>query len=601
MPTVMTLELDGGDHRTLADWSIDPDVTKVTKSQAPDTLSFRMTLQDGTAEHSFPNGSRIILRRDVNQAVDGTLTGGTIVFVGTVVEHPVVLGPQDETHLYTAVGPWWDLENITFQQQWFSWDGSINPETLKPTAEFEAKDTTHVIIPWKVVLDEEVGGIPTILTVEEQIQEAITFAIDRSGVAIQLGDVDIIRTAGADGFDAITVALNEYRDITVAEVIKNILRWSPDAVTWWDYTTLDENDEPAPTFHCRIWKRLETVTWALGDGTNVKSDITPRYDLRRDGVVCRFEKRNEADGQVIMDITEQKWPADVNTAGVGVMVVTFDLEGARRTTIKTQVEVGTIDAFSADAAVRLEWWKEKIPWLKTGYIRNISVAVGTRNGELNLARELTVGTIPDWMGVQSEDETIKAELSYEKWSAETGGELQQKVGLSGNPPQVITVDIVSTDAETGTYSNATDDAYGEAEPAGLARFLYDSAAILHYSGSIEDTRQECVGTINVGKRLNLTGGKAAWATMQAMVVSVTERFHTGETAVKFGPPEYLAPQDFLEFHRVNRRERWRWTTGATAATGIFGGGSTVEIGRRTPKVNSTSGPTGGGDKPVWLP
>src|SRR5262249_34743621 len=42
----------------------------------------------------------------------------------------------------------------------------------------------------------------------------------------------------------VDVPIDEVRDITCAEVIHKMLRWSPDAVTYFDYTTTP------PTFHC---------------------------------------------------------------------------------------------------------------------------------------------------------------------------------------------------------------------------------------------------------------------------------------------------------------------------------------------------------------
>ncbi len=36
---------------------------------------------------------------------------------------------------------------------------------------------------------------------------------------------------------ALDVPIDEVRDITCAEVIHKMLRWSPDAVCWFDYTT----------------------------------------------------------------------------------------------------------------------------------------------------------------------------------------------------------------------------------------------------------------------------------------------------------------------------------------------------------------------------
>lgn len=93
---------------------------------------------------------------------------------------------------------------------------------------------------------------------------------------------------------------------------------------------------------------------------------------------------------------------------------------------------------------------------------------------------------------------------------------------------------------------------GETEPAGLAADFYTSISTLHYSGEITLKERECSGTVLVGNTLNLTNGKAAWATMNAVVQQSVENLDSGETNLTLGPPEHLGPADFAELARYWR-------------------------------------------------
>jgi hypothetical protein len=585
--TVMTLEANGV-QKTLADWNIDPDVVKTTKHRGEDTLTFRMTIEDGRTAPVFASNTRIIVRTGVTVLPGRTpiMTGGTVWFVGRTVDNPIELGANNESHGYTVYGPWLDLEQIRFQQQWFAWNGSAQA----------AHDTTHVLLPWK-----NNNGTAQLLTLNEQITEAINYAINRSGLQIALGTIDLIRTAAVDGYDAFTVTLNEYRDISVAEVITNMLNWARDAIMWWDYSNL-EGGVPKPKFHCIVWKRLPEVTRDLTGTTTVPESvqIQPRYDLQTAGVVFRFERGDIVDDDLVRRYGEDVYPPGTDSAAVGVMAATFDLQGAKLTFSKADIECATIDAFSNTPATRLAWWLDHLQWLNSGYFRNVTVDVATRDGTLSLPLELISGAMPDWLlaprsnGFATEEETIRAELRYEKWSAPTGGEKQSEIGLNGTPPQVITINLVATNATTGHYSDIKDNQPGEQSPPNMARMFYEATSILHWSGSVVDVQEEITGEMRIGLRLNLTNGLAAWATMQAAITTVTERPHVGTTQVEFGPPDRIGPQDFLELHRVNRRERWRWTASDAAASGSYGASQGVSIGSVTPRQNSTSGPTSGG-------
>ena len=93
----------------------------------------------------------------------------------------------------------------------------------------------------------------------------------------------------------------------------------------------------------------------------------------------------------------------------------------------------------------------------------------------------------------------------------------------------------------------------ETAPAGAALAYWSALQVTPWQGSISLKEQHCTGDLRPGKVVNVSNGRAAWATMRAVVQAVTEDLFTGETTADLGPPEHLAPQDFIEQQQVARR------------------------------------------------
>jgi hypothetical protein len=93
----------------------------------------------------------------------------------------------------------------------------------------------------------------------------------------------------------------------------------------------------------------------------------------------------------------------------------------------------------------------------------------------------------------------------------------------------------------------------EAPPIGLALEYFAALQTLPWEGFVNLHARDCDSGVRPGKVLNLAGGRAAWATMNAVVQSVTEELQNGVTAIEFGPPEHLGPQDFVSMLMFNRK------------------------------------------------
>lgn len=89
-------------------------------------------------------------------------------------------------------------------------------------------------------------------------------------------------------------------------------------------------------------------------------------------------------------------------------------------------------------------------------------------------------------------------------------------------------------------------------PVGLAETIYESVSVLHYEGRLPLAEDECTAGPAPGKVLNLTGGLAAWATMNAVIQVVEFNIDAADTTITFGPPAHLGVRDYISLLYGNR-------------------------------------------------
>lgn len=232
-----------GVEKLAADWGV-AQLTRRLVSQGVDELTFRA--EDSTLDSAavFPHGAPVVLSR--NRALDsaGVFSGGTTWFQGIVTQVPRLGAPDAESMAYKISGPWWYLENRVFQQAYqnvflgFSTPG--NPATAPV---YGQAHSSHLFLN-----QAPITGALARITTGQQIIEALNWALKpftdaNAAPPFQIGSVT----------PALDVPIDEVRDITCAEVIHKMLRWSPDAVTWFDYTSTP------PTFNCHRRADMSTV------------------------------------------------------------------------------------------------------------------------------------------------------------------------------------------------------------------------------------------------------------------------------------------------------------------------------------------------------
>ncbi len=562
--TTWTLKC-GGVEKSLAAWGLARPVRSLV-SQGIDELSFE---QPGAmdAEPVFARDAQVTLYRQ--EGMDKVQW-----FVGIVKGIERMGSGVAEKIEYRLVGPWWLLENLIFEQIWYL---AVDPSS--PTSSIVGGYKSHVI------LNQGFNGSK--LTTGGQIAQAVQWAMD-SGCPLQMDTTLVSRLDlnGGQVFYAsdlklpdIVIPNSEERDVMCAEVIRKMLRWSPDAVAWFDYT----QSPPA----LKIARRAD-LTPATVDLTAVlrpeQIKITPRYDLLRPAVMIKYEQTNQVSGKVWQTLTRDIAPDAAKDLGTGDLKVNYRV-GSLTATIDLQgVSENTTTASITCAAIQPDnpaWLKGHVPWLADSHIDGIVITTNGETRQSDLPRELTGGQIAPWMGFAAQQEEVTVTVSFQ-----TKDDSGMVIGDRVN--EVVTVKVTATDAVTGTFSSASIEQIGELVPTGLAQKIYDAVGTLQFDGSIVMVEEEVSGLVGVGKALNITGSRAEWSSMLAVVQSVAEDLETGSTTITFGATEHLGPSDLVELTRINRNRQIH-TVYSVRDTGEGAGGGGTVLGKDLARESVTNG------------
>ncbi len=552
-----TLEY-GGTEQTLDAWGLGNDLVLERANQGVDRL--RVTAPgacDGTA--LFAYGQEVIIRRDRTYS-GGSWSGGTIYFRGKATGLQRIGSGSAEGVRYEFAGPWWDFERMVYQQEWRVYDpGSEEVVTGRISELF---------------LGLDVDGNK--LTTAEQVEEAVEWAVS-CGVSCQVGTID----AGVE------IPSYNVREITVAEVIRQMLRWTPDVVTWFDYTT------SPPTFHARKLASLTSRTLTVGTDAITGFSLVPRYDLALPAVVLKFKKINEVNGAPYLQIEEQKYPVDATGTEVGALVATVELAGSRTQWLYASV------VSAALAPEEVGWWQEREPWMADETIDPASLTVsdvtvvdeeGQPLDREAYPYELRSGQVASWMPGGTKRVTVTAWVSYDLYFPvrDENNEMVYVPELAAQRQRrkKVSMRLVATDLQTGTYSSLSEYDPGETVPSGLAQAIYDAHATLQHAGEIRVVGEEMTASIGMGCKVTLATGSATYENM--IVQGTVEEPHAGRLTVRVGPAEHLGLSDLIELLRVNRY-RLIYNAPESRTTGISGGAGAMELGRETPRENASGG------------
>ncbi len=270
-----------GTKKPLAAWGI-TGAQLTLRNLDTDELTFRVPRADLFADPIFAYGDTLILWE-----------GDTRRFQGKVTRLPAIGSRRQESDRYVVSGPWEQLSRLVYQQP-----RMIANDTFSG---FNSEDTT------RVVLGQADDG--SRIDTGAQIAAIIAYGVT-AGVTLIAGTVPAF----------VRAPLDECRDITCAEAIRRQMAFTPDAVSWFDYS------EAVAFLNCQQRALLTVDEIDLADKDKVEEfALTPRNDLVPPGVVFIYINSVVHDDATFAVVTRDTVGA---VAGVGVVTATIDLMGA---------------------------------------------------------------------------------------------------------------------------------------------------------------------------------------------------------------------------------------------------------------------------------
>ena len=489
---------------------------------ATDTFSFQLeTATILTDANPFAYKALVSVRRQTTDDVEAATD--EFFFYGRVTSQAKSGSGAGEYQTVTISGPWHWLEHTIFTQAWTEYEGPTLGSVTKPRAvlfgtSYSARITTG-------------AQLSAILTRAVAAGAPFTFTTYTAGI---------------------TPPFDEQINATCAQAVMRCLAYHPHLAVWFDYSTA------IPVLHIGQRTALDAQSVALTDLDNLQ--IETLENIKPTGVAIYFEKVNSYDGQAVPQTTLDKYPAELDPQAEGVLSAVYDLRGDSIQTVSTLI---TAEAFPLDLDDP-DWWIARVPRLKDYDPDDIDLSGGARAELSTLSNILVSGQAleDDRPTIEDEEVTVHAKLTKRDGDDNIIDVIEETIRLS----------LKVTGASVGTtlYRLPVGGEMGEAVPTGLAQQIYTEWSQTHYKGSFSSTAAE-PPAFDLGKKLNITGGNSAWASMAALASEISEDIDSGTTYVSFGPSEWLDVDPWVMFSRASRSRvyasSFRMTSGADESTG----------------------------------
>jgi hypothetical protein len=394
--------------------------------------------------------------------------------------------------------------------------------------------------------------------------------------------------------------------ITCAEALRRQLQWiggigSP--VIWTDHS------QTPPQLHAATRDRLSTRSLAL-TGIAVKNKIKKRSDLIPAAVHFKYKVAgsylaqpysvvvNDVAGYVggvlyegigqlgaLTSLTGTALDGSVQTALMAAaktataMVQTLDFQGDQVNAASCKITTQALNmADPSGTGADGGFWATLFPELnnvsKLRFYNNGSPGVtikdaatgaiyyanGAWTGAAYINR-VTDGQVAPWMLASTSTpknpvggQTVKVTLTVRfQYSENAQGANTVTSATVGYHEKNITLTLSTL--TTGTYYSSPSVSSGEPVPYGLAGYILALESIPQYEGSLVVQETEISDVCPLGSALNITGGQAEWAAMNACVQEVRYG-DNGQTEIIFGPAKHLGPAQFVARFRNNVGPRW---------------------------------------------
>jgi hypothetical protein len=579
-----------GAEKSLAAWGFALDgSTSEFKNQSVDVLRLVIPGADIEDAEIFPFEAKVIFRtqRDSADGSANSFSGGTVEFSGKRIGEAIQITGKNGGVAYEFHGPWYDLEHTTYQQPIGSW------QTGALTFPYQSELLLFSRI-------DPVTGEQTFISNGDQIRDVLQFVLDEfddeEDMPFQIGDIDP---------DQIMPPL-PCKPMNCSDVIIKCLEQAPDCIVAFDYTFTP------PKCHVKSIYNLTPRTQAIANGIDHKSlHIVPRPDLRPRAVIVIFKIRRTIDGVNYISQAKQKQGPNGNNSdddpdrGLRVIVDWIDMQGPITTTVAQSIVCTAVDANAGTQAARRAWWALHDKQFADLRLRMqdsafaattfpapavVDAETGATVSLTDYPRELVDGSIQPSMGFNVKRVKISVLLTYAVYKNVGASETDH----SDTPPihrytkKEHHIEITVTNGTTGTYGS-TSTTPGEDIPVGIAQSVWTSLNRLQYEG--EDVRVQAAidGGVSMLNTLNLSGGRAEWAAMNAQIQSIRKHYGSGETEVSIGPARHLNANQLMDIFRAWRARLITSGFSLRQSGNIGSGGSSTEIGKNAPKKNTMEG------------
>ncbi|MGA2178775.1 MAG: hypothetical protein ABSH15_04250 [Verrucomicrobiota bacterium] len=556
MPNTVEFTLTcNGVEKALADWGID-DLEYDWENLAPHFVTFTVAGRAIDASNIFPYGATVIIQQD-RVGTAGAFSGGKRWFYGRVEPWDLVGGGGREDQIGRLVNPWWYLMQKGYKMVYTQTNNGVKTQFT----------TSRVVLG---ILFNQVTAQPMQINTGAQIIAALQWAISQ-GAPIQIGN---IAPWGYPPTDF-------QRGISCAEVIQKMWRVESDFVVVWDYTTL-----PYPTIHClkgstanldpslSAGQKAALVLTPLNIDLNAanwleKVHIKPRPDWQKSYVNIDYDQINTQGNSQYLALGNDHWPdplpTDTESLFRGVDLY-FDLAGSK---VSSSSESTTITSAPFNITTLAQWqsWKPELASQNIASVGFAAVdsthpapALITQAAEsaYNAANycEVLDGNYHDWLANAPNNITaqkVRASawitVVYKSAPGKKGHKVTKLVHYDFTAISLNTANV----ATTFTQTTNTVQAYAEAQPVGLPKVMYLAWQSLAVEGALTTLEKELASLVSFGNCLNfITPPRPEWATVNAVVQSITGSAIKGTTNVKFGAPLHLTAQQFIDFLRVAR-------------------------------------------------
>jgi len=591
----------GGPEKTLAEWGFSG-ATLARANQAADVLTLLAPVADAlTADVLWEWETELILRRD-----------GEVYCRGYLADTPMSLTAGGEMITHEIRSQWWLLERLDYRQDWVSLTGAGVGKVSTGRTRLGAGSGGATAAAMLGELVAFCASMGVSLTVDASLLPATPLPIiegHNRTVADLLRSIwhwlpDVTFTA------RYTEAGTQYRAVSVNTAgvapiaiggglidslqVKPLYEMQVDKVRIVYETTAPRVSTPPDTDALVGGFRKSDALVAVVDQWPVSAPTTRRtlsvilpYPAPLTAPIPRPQITSQP-------VAAERWPDQgaYDNAAERWWLDRSDL-AAMGFTIADILLPRTADGTTILHRVLLD---QAIPEVPPSPVNPASTPVWRPSAVDDTPRELMAGALSDWMNVESAMLIAQVTIAVRKSTADALDEPDKSAFMRLGPREVSSIVGVNvptylidasykfrgTNAVTKVYSKVTSIDYDGGTPAAqnlaaynaavtaakvpnLARRLHESMSPLYHAGTVSLAQEEAPLATHLGRCVRLVHpDRPDWLAMRAVVQRETSDLATGSVSITVGPPDHLAPQDWVALHGAARIAQDRRTAAASA-------------------------------------